>query len=88
MTPSSVPPRHGSGPAGCWLSWTTPRRPPWSWTPHEHYQFPSPAGTLAAAGLGDGWQTELAAARQRVATGPDGITTAMVTDNVIAARRT
>jgi SAM-dependent methyltransferase len=61
---------------------------PWSWTPHEHYQFPSPAGTLAAAGLGDGWQTELAAARQRVATGPDGTTTATVTDNVIAARRT
>jgi SAM-dependent methyltransferase len=61
---------------------------PWSWTPHEHYRFPSPADTLAAVGLGDGWHTELAAARQRVAIGPDGSTTATVTDNVIAARRT
>jgi SAM-dependent methyltransferase len=61
---------------------------PWSWTPHEHYEFPSPTDTLAAVGLADGWQAELAAARQRVATGPDGSTTATVTDNVIAARRT
>jgi len=59
---------------------------PWSWSQEEHH-FPTPAETYAAIGLDQDWAMVLTTARNREATGPDGTTTATVTDNIIVAQR-
>ncbi|ROS75377.1 bifunctional 2-polyprenyl-6-hydroxyphenol methylase/3-demethylubiquinol 3-O-methyltransferase UbiG [Cellulomonas sp. PhB143] len=57
---------------------------PWSWDPDA--TFPTPEETRAGLDLGDGWETVLLDAPQRVASGPDGAT-ATVTDLVVVLRR-
>ena len=59
---------------------------PWSWAEPDT-QYPSPEQTWAAIGLGEDWTPLTLAARERLATGPNG-ERALVTDNVIVARRT
>jgi SAM-dependent methyltransferase len=56
---------------------------PWSW---PDATFPTPAESLAALRVGEGWRVERCDAPERIATGPAG-QTATVTDNVIVLRR-
>ncbi|USX48992.1 bifunctional 2-polyprenyl-6-hydroxyphenol methylase/3-demethylubiquinol 3-O-methyltransferase UbiG [Lentzea sp. HUAS12] len=58
---------------------------PWSWA-HRDTRYPTPEQTYATFDLGDDWEPSLLAARERVATGPNG-ETATVTDNLIVSRR-
>ncbi|MDM4721501.1 methyltransferase domain-containing protein [Micromonospora sp. WMMA1363] len=61
---------------------------PWSWQAGEDVHFPRPEEVLASLELDDArWTAERCHAPQRTATGPQG-QTAMVTDNVLALRRT
>jgi|GEM_PF-500373 len=59
---------------------------PWSWATPDT-QYPSPEQTWAAIGLDEDWTPLTVTARERLATGPHG-EQAMVTDNIIVARRT
>lgn len=61
--------------------------PPWATQLHAHAGgFPTPAGEVAAAGLGAGWDVLVAEVRPRQATGPDG-EPAHLDDTVVWARR-
>lgn len=60
---------------------------PWSWNQDPDHRFPAPEETFAEIGLDPAlWAAEILEARDREASGPNGIT-ATVTDNVIMIRR-
>lgn len=60
---------------------------PWSWNQDPAHRFPAPEETFAEIGLDPAfWAAEILEARDREASGPNGIT-ATVTDNVIMIRR-
>ncbi|OPX15247.1 methyltransferase domain-containing protein [Gordonia sp. i37] len=60
---------------------------PWSWEQRDPESFPTPQQLRDAIGLSDSWSSLRCERSERVATGPDGQTTATVADNVIVLRR-
>ncbi|OLR93583.1 class I SAM-dependent methyltransferase [Actinokineospora bangkokensis] len=59
---------------------------PWSWRAGEDVRFPAPEELVASLGVGDGWEVLRCAAPRREARHVSG-QTAVVTDNVVVARR-
>lgn len=60
---------------------------PWSWERKDSSSFPAPEETLAGLQLGQEWGVIRCECIERIATGPDGVTTATVSDNVIVVQR-
>ena len=76
------------GPGGRLLVVAHAAKPPWADLPDDVLDsFPTPQGELAVLALDEAWDVEVAEAREREATGPDGEQAVLLDSVVRVARR-